>query len=268
MRRFAVLPFAFVLALAAGCGKFSKPATWEEWLKDAPAAWQKQDFARAFDLCDHAFALAHQAANGPKAVLALECMAEAATQMGKPEMAFPAYETAMRAYDADMVTLGNALRLRNNFAVALVNAGRKHEGTAGFESALDAYEGTPAHSSANYRIRMLLVTNLARAARVFTDTDSGVRVSSEILREILNHLENERFRQNLPATLGTADALTAIAELVRLRGDPRYATELVAMAKEQRAIEDELLAGAQRRPQCEPVVVRALSFHSCYAQLQ
>lgn len=261
------LAAALVLALLVpGCSK--SPSTWEEWLKDAPGAWKAGDYAKVFDLCSRAFDAAHKTAQGAKAVLALECMAEASTREGKPEKALTAYATVFRAYEADVLKSGGALRLRNNYGANLVNAGQKQDGVAMLEEVLDAYEGTPQHSSNNYRLRMFVVANLARAARVFADTPAGIRVSSEILSEIENHLVNERFRQNLPLTLGTADALFAIADLVRLRGDPAAAGELVAKAKEQLAIEDELIAGQQRRPQCEPRTIRALAITSCYTEVK
>ena len=266
MRRAAALLLALVLA--PGCGWFSRPSTWEEWLNEAPAAWKAGNYAKVFELCSNAFDAAHLAKQGAKAVLALECMAEASTREEKPEKAFPAYAIVLRDYAADVFRSGSGLRLRNNYGANLVNAGEKQAGLAMLEEALDADEGTIYHSSGNYRLRMFVVANLARAARVFADTPIGIRVSSEILFEIENHLVNERFRQNMHLTLGTADALLAIAELVRLRGDPARAEEIVANAREQRTIEDVLLEGQQRRPQCEPRIIRALSITSCYAEVK
>ena len=261
---------ALLLALLCvpGCGWFSRPSTWEEWLNEAPAAWKVQDFAKAFELCSNAFDAAHKAKQGAKAVLALECLAEASTREEKPEKAFPAYAIVLRDYEPDVLKSGSGLRLRNNYGANLVNAGEKQAGLEMLVEALDADEGTIYHSSSDYRMRMFLVANIARAARVFADTPTGIRVSSEILFEIENHLVNERFKQNMHLTLGTADALLAIAELVRLRGDPARAEEIVANAKEQRAIEDVLLEGRQRRPQCEPRIIRTLSITSCYAEVR
>ena len=133
---------------------------------------------------------------------------------------------------------------------------------------VDAYEGTPQRSKDKFRVRMQLVSNLARAVRVFPDSEQSIRVSTDILAEIQNHLDNERFRNNLPFTLGTADAMAAIAELIRLRGDPGAAEELVAKAKEQLVVEDAILAGQMRRLPCEPVTVRSLLIRSCYATVR
>ncbi len=261
-----LLVLAFALVLAAGCGR--KPSSWKEWMDQAPAPWKAQQFDKAFDACARAFDHAHGEGSGPRAVGALECMAEAATRAGGPEKAFGAFDTVLRSYDNDLRESGAGLRLRNNYGVHLVDAGRKQEGVDLLEASLDAYADTPQRSQDNFRVRMQLVSNLARAVRVFPDSDASIRVSTDIVREIINHLENERFRKNLPLTLGTADAMAAIAELIRLRGDPRSAEELLAQSREQLAIEDEITAGQQRRIPCVPVSIRSLVFRSCYATLR
>ena len=152
--------------------------------------------------------------------------------------------------------------------MALVNLGEKAGGVAQFEAALDAYEGSAYHSLLHYHVRMVLVANLARAARVFAEEQSGIRVSSVILDEIQVTLENERFNKNFAGTLGTGDALAAISELVRLRGDPKAAAELAEQAKEQQAKESAYLSSASRMPPCDQVIVRSLVMRGCYAVLK
>ena len=254
------------LTLAGGCSR--KPASWKEWMDEAPAPFKAQQYDKAFDACSKAFEYAHAERSGARAVGALECMAEAATREGKTDKAFAAFEIVLGTYDNDLLVSGAALRLRNNYGVHLVEAGRKQDGADLLEASLDAYAETPQRSKDNFRVRMQLVSNLSRAVRVFPDSDASIRVSTEMLAEIINHLENERFRKNLPLTLGTADAMAAIAELIRLRGDPRHAEELLAQAREQLAVEDEILAGQQRRIPCVPVIVRSLVLRSCYATLR
>lgn len=256
------------LALLALPGCSHKPSSWKDWIDEAPAAFKAEKYALAVEHCRKAFDYAVAEKNGPRAVGALECIAEAANRAGNMELAFPAFEVVLRDFDEDLRVAGSGLRLRNNYAVALVEAGRKQDGVNLLDQTLDAYEGTPQRSKDNFRVRMQLVSNLARAVRVFPDSEQSIRVSTELLTEIQNHVENERFRNNLPFTLGTADAMAAIAELIRLRGDPAAAEELKEKAKEQLALEDELLAGQMRRLPCEPVTIRSLLIRACYATLR
>jgi tetratricopeptide (TPR) repeat protein len=263
MRAVLALVVATGLLAAAGCAR--KPASWKEWIDEAPAAFKAEQYTLALEHCRKAFDYALAEKNGPRAIGALECMAEAAQRAGKMEAIFPAFDTVLRDYDDDLRISGAGLRLRNNYAAALVDAGRKQDGVNLFDETLDAYEGSPQRSRDNYRVRMQLVANLARTVRVFPDSEESIRVSTVILAEILNHVENARFRKNLPYTLGTADAMAAIAHLIRLRGDPVAAEELMAKSREQQAIEDEVLEGRQRRVPCEPVTIRSLMLRSCYA---
>jgi tetratricopeptide (TPR) repeat protein len=261
-----ILAAVSILLLPAGCKR--APASWGEWLDQATAEYNAKQYAKMLESCDRALQIARSDNNGPRVINAYECLAEAAARVNQPERTFEPFRKILSLHDKDLRESGAALRLRNNFGVALVNAGEKREGVDMLESTIDAYEGTPQHSSGYYRIRMLLVENLARAARVFTEEDSGIKVSSVMLEEILVHIENERFRNNLPFTLGTGDALAAIAELVRIRGDPKYALELAAQAKEQQDIEDAVLEGKPRKPPCEQVIIRSLVMAPCYTFLK
>jgi len=266
MRVALVAALALAVCAVPGCAR--KASTWKEWIDEVPAEWKAERYDRAFALCTRALEHADSEKNGPRAVAALECVAEAATRLGKPEMALPAYESVLRDYDNDLRISGGALRIRNNFAVALVEAGRKQEGVDLLDASLDAYEGTPQRSLDNFRVRLQLVANLARAVRVFPDSDASVRVSTELLQEIENHLATSRFRKNYSFTLGCAEAMAAIAELIRIRGDPRHAEDLLAASRDQLAIEDEVLAGKMRRIPCEPVTIRSLVLRPCYATLR
>ena len=266
MRSTSVLLAAGALVLACACSR--SPSNWKGWIDEATVELKAQRYGRMLDACTRAFEIAHAAKNGPQAVAAYECLADAAVREGRRERAFRAFEVVLRAYDEDLRKSGAALRLRNNHGVALVDAGEKTAGVAELVAALDAYEGTPQHSIGYYRTRMHLVANLARAVRVFADDEAGVRVSTALLQEIQNHIDNERFRRNLANTLGTGDALAAIAEIVRIRGDPAHAAQIVERSKEQLEVEDGVLAGEPRRLPCDPVSVRSLIFRSCYASLR
>lgn len=235
-------------------------------MDQATPPFKAQQFDVAFAHCRKAYDYAVAEKKGPQALAALECMAESSARIGKPELAFPFYEAVLRDYDTSVREASAGLRLRNNYGVALVQIGEKARGVKVLEEALDAYEGTPQASRENYRARMLLVTNLAKAVRVFADGDTGIRMSTDMLAEILNYLENARFRKQEPSTLGTGDALAAISELVRIRGDVRHAAELAEQAKEQLAVETSL-SDEIRRPPCDYVALRSLTFRPCWVQL-
>jgi hypothetical protein len=264
--RAALAALAATLLLApTGCTR--APASWKEWMDQAPAAFKAQDFTAMFDACQRAFDIAHAQKNGPQAVASLECLAEAAAQGRFGERALPYYEIVVRDYDDNLRESGGGLRTRNNYAATLVDVGRKQEGVDLLNATLDAYEGTPHRSADNFRVRMHLVTNLARAVRVFPDSEAGIRASVDLLQEAQVQIENERFRNNLAGTVGTASALFAIADLIRLRGDPKHADELIVLAKEQRGIEDAMLEGKQRRLPCDQLVVRSLVLRPCWAEI-
>ncbi|APV48524.1 hypothetical protein BWI17_01765 [Betaproteobacteria bacterium GR16-43] len=267
MRTAAHCLLAFALACsAAGCKR--GPSSWKDWIDEATPHYRASQWAKAYEACEKAYNVALETSNGPQVVAAYDCMAETARLMGTPGKANAAFAPILAKYGTDLQKSGAGLRLRNNYGVALVEVGDKRDGIAQLEAALDAYPGTPFESKINYRLRMTLIENLARAVRVLPEEDAGVRVSSEMLAEILSTLENARFQKNEITTIGSGDALAAIADLVRLRGDPKYAAELAAQAKEQRALEDTLLEGQLRRMPCESLSVRSLVMKPCYATLK
>jgi len=244
------------------------PSSWKDWIDEAAIAYRASQWPRAYESCEKAYNVALEAANAPQLIAAYDCMADSARLMGTPAKANAAFVPILGKYDADLLKSGTALRLRNNYGVALVEIGDKREGIAQLLATLDAYPGTSSDSKLNYRMRMTLIENLARAVRVLPEEDAAVRVSSEMLAEILSATENARFLKNEITTIGSGDALAAIADLVSLRGDPKYAFELAAQAKEQRTLEDALLEGQLRRMPCELFSVRSLVMKPCYATLK
>ena len=264
----AALRIVLVLSLLVPAGCSRGPQNWRQWIDQATAEFKADRPAKAFEACDNAWMAAVKEKDAKQAVAAYECLWEAALRMGHPEKAFPAFRRILAEYDSALLESGAGLRHRNNFGVALVNLGEKAEGVAQLEAALDAYEGSAYHSTFHYRVRMLIVANIARAARVFAEEQSGIRVSSVMLDEIQATLENERYARNVAATLGIGDALAAISELVRFRGDPKAAAELLEQAKEQQSIESAYLEGAPRTPPCDQVITRSLVLRACYAVLR
>ena len=256
----------FLLLVPAGCSR--GPQNWRQWIDQATAEFKAERPAKAFEACDNAWMAAVKEKDAKQAIAAYECLSQAALLLGKPEKTFPAFRKILAEYDRALLESGSGLRHRNNFGVALVNLGEKAEGVAQLEAALDAYEGSAYNSMLHYHVRMLIVANLARAARVFAEEQSGIRVSSVILDEIQVTLENERFNKNFAGTLGTGDALAAISELVRFRGDPKAAAALAEQAKEQQANESAYLSGAPRTPSCDQVIIRSLVMRGCYAVLK
>jgi len=264
----AALRIALVLSLLVPAGCSRGPQNWREWIDQATAEFKAERPAKAYEACENAWTAAIKEKDAKQVIVSYECLSQAALLLGKPEKTFPAFRTILANYDGAMLESGSGLRHRNNYGVALVNFGEKAEGVAQLEAALDAYEGSAYQSTLHPHVRMLIVANLARAARVFTEEPSGIRVSSVILDEILVTLENERPRNNVAATLGTGDALAAISDLVRFRGDPKAAGELLEKAKEQQAIESDYLSSASRLPPCELVIARSLVMRACYSVLK
>lgn len=264
----AALRIVLLLSLLVPAGCSRGPHNWRQWIDQATVEFKAERYGKAFEACDNAWREAMTEKSAPQVVSAYECISEAAVRLGQPEKTFPYIRTILANYDRAMLESGSGLRHRNNYAVALVKAGEKQEGVAQLEAALNAYEGSAFHSSNNFRQRMVLTENLARAARVFADEKAGVNVSSVMLDEILAHLELYRYRQDVAATLGAGDALAAIADLVRLRGDPKAADDLMAQAREQQSIESSFLDGQPRAIPCDQVIVRSLVLRSCYAILR
>jgi tetratricopeptide (TPR) repeat protein len=264
----AALRIVLVLSLLVPAGCSRGPQNWRQWIDQATAEFKAERPAKAFEACDNAWMAAVKEKDAKQVIAAYECLAQASVLLGKPEKAFPAFRKVLADYDRALLESGAGLRHRNNFGAALVNLGEKAEGVAQLEAALDAYEGSAYHSTFHYRVRMLIAANLARAARVFAEEQAAIRVSSVILDEIQATLENERHGKNIAGTLGTGDALAAISDLVRFRGDPKAAAELAEQAKEQQAIESAFLSGAPRTPPCDQVITRSLVLRACYAVLK
>lgn len=266
----AALRIAFLLCLILPAACSRGPQNWRQWIDQATAEFKADRPAKAFEACDNAWKDAVKEKNAPQAILAYECIYEAAVRLGQTEKTFPYFRTILStgAYDSAMLESGSGLRHRNNFGVALVRAGEKQEGVAQLDTALDAYAGSAFHSSNNFRQRMVLTENLARATRVFTEEAAAIKVSSVMLEEILVHLEGQRYRNDVSTTLGAGDALAAIADLVRLRGDPKAADELAKQALEQQSMETHFLDRQPRTIPCDQVIIRSLVLRACYAVLR
>lgn len=244
------------------------PRTYEDAMKAAGPAFDAGDMAKAFTLCQRALELADKVGNGSRTVWALECVAEASLRMGRPEKAFAAYATVIGTYDGDLKMTIGRLRLRNNYGVALYNAGRKKEGITTIVAALDAYAGTNRSSSfwADFSRRMRVVTNLARATMSDASSPVAERLVGELADEIVARMTTAAVRNLDP---GGPEALSAIADLARARGQAARADELAALAGERQAAEAAALAGVARaRRECDTVRVAGISIETCLQKIK
>jgi len=259
-----------VLATVAlsGCDSLLGPRTYEDAIVASEKAIRESDMAKAFKLCLRAFDLADKVGNGRKAISALDCAMATSTRLGKPELAFRAYATVLGTYDNDLKTSSSRLRLRNNHAVALYSAGRKDEGLKALDEAVDAYEGTPYAASfwTNFSARMRMMTNLAHAARHSPGSEIAGRLCEERVEDILAKIDTRFTPVNL--AMGAAEALAAIAEVVRLRGDGARADLLAATAAERQVLEEGMLAiSPGMRRECEPVGTTGATVESCFRRI-
>lgn len=254
--------------MLAGCDTVLGPRTYDGAMKAAGLALDAGDMATAFKLCQRALELADKVGNGLRTVWALECVAEASLRMGQPENAFPAYATVIGTYDDSLKTTIGRLRLRNNYGVALYNAGKKTEGITAIAAALDAYAGTPYSSSfcVDFSRRMRVVTNLAHATMTHAGSPIAERLVGEVADEIVAPMARTPVGQLDP---GASEALSAIADLARARAQAARADELATIASERQATEEAAMAGVGRaRRECDTMPVVGIPFETCLQKIK
>ena len=152
MRSLAVHFAAVAIAASmAGCSRSpdpqAAPANYEQAMTQASMHWELNRWSEAFAACDQAFRYADRM-NDDKAIRAVECAAEAASRMGRPELALPHYGRLFEAYPEKLRTASGRHRLANNYGVLLIERGRRAEGIARLEWAMEAYAGTSYQSPA------------------------------------------------------------------------------------------------------------------------
>ncbi len=261
-----ILAAAACAIALAGCGKLPTQ-NWAESIERATTAWKANDFKRVLQMCQRAFDQAIEAGAPARAIQAHECEAEAAWKLGKPELSFKNLEFLVTRYEKALAPEFGAIRLRNNRGVALIAQGKREEGLAAIEAAMDAYEGTPHHSANYFRVRMILVNNLLRLVVTEPESALGVRLSSQVLDEIERRIERDtRLKAETPA--GYAEALKLIAKIVSARGDPAAGKALAERARELKAEEDEMVAATRlESPLCHKLTIRLLAFTACYREV-
>lgn len=256
------------MVLLVGCDWGSAPKSYDEAMKRANQAFMVGDMENSFKLCQSAFEMADKVGNGSRTIAALDCLADTSKRLGKPEKAFPAYATVIGTYDNDLKVFSSRLRLRNNYGVALYNAGRRQEGIQTLEDALDAYQGTPYASTfyAAFSHRMRMVVNLAHATRDQPNSAIADRLAGEITEEIKAKIESSVNGVNL--AMNAAEGLAAVAELIRVRGDSTQADELAALAAERQKAEDSLAAvNPGWRRECEEMPALGANAERCFDKL-
>ena len=250
--------------LLAACDSLFGPKTYEEAAKAAAPAYKAGDMAKAFKLCQRAVEIADKVGHGGKAINALDCAADAALRMGKPEKALPAYAAVLGTYDSDLKSHPSRFLLHNNHGVTLYNAGKKAEAINTIERAIDTYEATS--QSRAFHTRMRLVINLAHAAMDSPDSAIANRLAGEFAEEIEDRIAGSTHGVHL--IMGGAEALDAIAKLVRKRGDGARADQLAAIAAEQQSAEDTIAARSPTlQRECEKLYMIGGQFESCFRKI-
>lgn len=265
-----VLPaVAFLLALA-GCGREAappaSPATYDEAMTQASRHWELNHWNDAFAACDHAFRLADRAGDG-KVIWAVECAAEAAYQMGRPELALPHYGRLFEGYPEKVRTAAGRSRLANNFGVLLVERGRKPEGIERLEWAMQAYEGTTYQVTGHrsFPARAMLVKNLARA---YYDTASELAVRAWVREQgAMLHDHMAGGTQGVHLAMGASAALEALADIGRRQANtdtPAWDARI----REWEPVEEEIAATHPNLARvCETIPLRTTMMESCMREL-
>jgi hypothetical protein len=266
MKRLAAAMVAVALVLAPGCSR--KPSSWKDWMDEAPAAWKAERFDEAFEHCRKAFDYAVAERSGPRAVGALEVHGRSRGAAGEDGEGAPGFRGGAARLRRRPARLGRRAAPAQQLRRGAGRGGRKQEGVDLLDASLDAYEGTPQRSLDNFRVRMQLVSNLARAVRRVprqrrrrADLDGHPEGDREPPRERALPQQPAVHARHRRRDGGDRGAHPAA-------GDPRSAEELLGQAREQLAIEDGVLGGQMRRIPCEPVSVRSLVLRPCFATLR
>ena len=205
-------------ALLAACGRApapaASPASYREAMTEASRQWELNRWPEVFAACDAAFRYAERE-GGTGVIAAVDCAAESASRMGKPELALPHYERLFDAYAERIRTAAGRHRLANNYGVLLIERGRREQGIARLEWAMDAYAGT-SYAITGYGAfpaRAMVVKNLARAYYGNASDPlirAWVREQGEMLRA---HMAGNSRSAHLG--MGASSALAALVETGR-----------------------------------------------------
>jgi hypothetical protein len=262
--------FLALAIAAAGCSRKPPPppppATVAEAMKAAEAAFSRGEWSNVLASCERALQLADKEGKGGSALQSLECMQDAAGRMKPVPSTLKASEIVMGKYA--QVLRGSAARHRipNNHAVMLHAAGRHDEAAGVLSDAIDADVGTGLHSSGDFRARVVMIRNLARASMDSPYGPLAEWIVREALPEVEARLDPER--HGIPANLGVGDALAAIALLVERRGAATLAAKVSAKAEARMADETAFIAGRpDLSPYCPAVPLHGREVRACFQSI-
>jgi hypothetical protein len=269
MTRAAAL-FILLAVLPAGCSRKPPPppppATSEAAMKASDDPFTRGEWGKVFALCELAVELADKEGKGGRALWALECMQDAAARMVPAPSTLKASEIAIRKYWPSLQGSGGRHRLPNNYAVMLYAAGRKAEAATVLSETIDAYTGSSLHSSGDFRARVVMVRNLARAVMDTPYDPNAEWLVREALPELEARLVPERY--GLHGNLGVGDAMAAIALLIEKRGAATLAAKVSEKAEARIAEETAFIAGRPDfTPYCQPVVVHGSEVRGCFLSI-
>jgi hypothetical protein len=270
----AFRPFAIALLAAAamtgGCGRGPAPArgpaTFEEAMAEASRQFQLNRWQEAFTACDIAFKHADRAGT-TGVITATDCAAVAAARLGRPGLALPHHERLFAAHAERLRNASGRHRLANNFGVLLIEAGRRQEGIARLEWAMEAYAGTPYHIAAYgaFPARAMVVKNLARA---WYETASDPAVRAWVQEQgtwLQEHMDRNRNGVNL--SMGASSALDAVATIGRRQANtdtPAWE----ARVREWEPLEEGIAAtNPGLAAACESVEIRGTVIAACMREL-
>lgn len=252
--------------LAAGCGKFGGPKTYDEAMKAAKAALAEGDTKKVHALCARALEIAEKIGNGSQAISALECYVETAARIGKTAATLPAYATVIGRYPKDLANTVSRFRLRNDYAMALHAAGKEDQAIAVLTEALSAYMGTGRAGWDTVWERMHIVRNLAKIHAKKGPSAASAAFAIEWADEIEAHVARNAGAYNL--RLGAGVALEALADLISVNNDPARAAATRAVAVEQKESEAEYLAANPTAAgRCHNIATLAGPFKRCFVVL-
>ncbi|QJR14297.1 tetratricopeptide repeat protein [Usitatibacter palustris] len=255
------------LALVAGCGKFGigGPKTSEEALKGAKAALATGDVKSVYDLCGRAIELADKVGNGMHAILALECYADSAARLGKTASTLPAYAKVIGTYPTDMLNAAGRFRLRNDYGVALYQAGKEDEAIAALNEALTVYKGTGRAGYNTVRDRMYIVRNLGKIYKKKGVTPAATEFAIEWADEI--EADISRNGPHPALRMGSGSALEVLADIISATDSTRagQAREVATAEKESEAAYAAANPGSDRR--CHNMGIYGAQMQRCFVDL-
>jgi hypothetical protein len=268
--RIGMAALAALTVLLAACGRGqpapAEPASFDEAMKLASTKLELNRWSEVFAACDAAFRHADRAGER-RAILAGDCAAEAAARMGKPELGLPHYRRIVEVHGESLRTHGGGQRVANNLGVLLVERGRRDEGIARLEWALETYAGIPYSSTfgRTFTTRATIVKNLARA---YYGTASRPEVRAWVHEQgtmLRDHMQLNAGSAHL--AMGGSAALDALATIGRRQAD-MDTPSWEAQARANEPLEADIAA---RQPQllqaCEDIPLRTTLMQVCMREL-